>query len=481
MKRAIAVFIILSLLAGGFAVGSREVQKERDFLMGLVANPKNHPDFTIEDIEEAYTISSTCGELAHLWLSVPWWEEEEQLSSASAQAVITLMRSCGLTPIFHTNFWELKEVPGEGIVPKLSIPPDMPANTTLASREFRERWISHVEEICREWKPAFYSLGNEVDLFYTYEANQPDFDNYVSLVAESYDAIKNVSPCTRVMVIFKMENLMDKHSWFLIDRFQKEKIDLFGFTSYPYINETYMNEYPSNLPPDYYAEIPLHTGEVPIAFTEIGWSSSEIVNGNEEKQDAFLQWFLNVTHEMQVEMICWLFLHDMAPAGKETKANEMLGLRRHDGEEKAVWQRWRALHDMPCTNTLPEKPEKPSGALTGKINTPYTYTTSTTDDDGDCLYYLFDWGDSTDSGWIGPFPSGEMANATHEWAEKGEYAMRVKAKDLYGESGWSDGLSISMPLSLLNGAVLINRLIIIFGRTVLYHVPCFNGNSSLEG
>jgi len=42
--------------------------------MGIVANPKNYPNFTIEDLEEAYRIASTSCEIVNLWLSVPWWE-----------------------------------------------------------------------------------------------------------------------------------------------------------------------------------------------------------------------------------------------------------------------------------------------------------------------------------------------------------------------------------------------------------------------
>ena len=62
------------------------------------------------------------------------------------------------------------------------------------------------------------------------------------------------------------------------------------------------------------------------------------------------------------------------------------------------------------------------------------------------VYYLFDWGDGSDSGWLGPYESGAEVNATHTWSEVGSYGIKVKAKDVNGaESEWSDTLAVSMP------------------------------------
>lgn len=84
-------------------------------------------------------------------------------------------------------------------------------------------------------------------------------------------------------------------------------------------------------------------------------------------------------------------------------------------------------------NHPPNKPSKPSGPADGIIGEEYTFTTSTTDPDGigDSLWYKFLWSDG-DSGWIGPYASGETASASHSWANKGTYQIRVLAKDSYG-------------------------------------------------
>jgi len=252
---------------------------------------------------------------------------------------------------------------------------------------------------------------------------------------------------------------------------------LIAFTSYPYLNNTYDN--PAESPPDYYAKIMEHTDEKPIAFTETGWSSSSLVNSNEEEQAEFLLWFLEAIEGLSVKMVCWLLLHDMTVRGEEENANELLGLRMHNGEEKMVWQYWKNLHDMPYKNNPPSIPTKPYGETAGKINTPYIYSTFSSDADGNCLYYLFDWGDGSQE-WFGPFEEGVTVNATHKRNKAGNYIVKVKARDLYEESEWSEGLAISMPSYFLNDVLKISRCIEIFGRAILYCFSCFDSNSTLK-
>jgi len=97
-------------------------------------------------------------------------------------------------------------------------------------------------------------------------------------------------------------------------------------------------------------------------------------------------------------------------------------------------------------STPPEKPAKPTGSTDGASGNSYTYSSSTTDPDGDNIYYKFEWGDDTDSGWIGPYNSGDIVEATHIWTEKGTYEIRAIAKDENGVlSEWSDPLPINMP------------------------------------
>ena len=61
------------------------------------------------------------------------------------------------------------------------------------------------------------------------------------------------------------------------------------------------------------------------------------------------------------------------------------------------------------------------------------------DVNGHDLFYLIDWGDGSNTGWIGPYPSGEVITIPHVWFEEGGYWIRAKAKNSNGfESGWTN-------------------------------------------
>jgi len=153
-----------------------------------------------------------------------------------------------------------------------------------------------------------------------------------------------------------------------------------------------------------------------------------------------------------------------------------LGAANHYSKEDNVWRinengyRWAFyqsnlfgdpnLRIKESGGIAPEKPSTPSGKINGKSGVEYTYTTSTTHVNGGELYYWFDWGDDSNSGWVGPFESGEVADASHTWGEQGSYEIRVKAKNSDGiQSEWSDSLVASMPKEKA-----FSRLISLFER-----------------
>jgi len=93
----------------------------------------------------------------------------------------------------------------------------------------------------------------------------------------------------------------------------------------------------------------------------------------------------------------------------------------------------------------PAKPATPEGEIEGSVGQEYTYTSSTTDPDGDSLHYLFDWSDETYSEWVGPCASGDTAEASHTWTDQGSYQIKVIAKDENGVfSEWSDELTVAI-------------------------------------
>ncbi len=109
------------------------------------------------------------------------------------------------------------------------------------------------------------------------------------------------------------------------------------------------------------------------------------------------------------------------------------------------------IYSIPNLFNISEPPIPPTitGPTRGNKGQSYPYNFITTDPDDDDVYYFIDWGDTTNSGWIGPNASGEAITVSHTWNNRGTYTMRAKAKDIYGwESDW-ETLKVTMPLSYI--------------------------------
>ena len=90
--------------------------------------------------------------------------------------------------------------------------------------------------------------------------------------------------------------------------------------------------------------------------------------------------------------------------------------------------------------TLFSAPSIPTitGPNKGEPNTEYTFKFTSTDPDGGNVYYFIDWGDGTDSGWLGPYSSGVETSVKHTYTTEKVFNIRAKAKNDQGfESEWA--------------------------------------------
>jgi len=137
-------------------------------------------------------------------------------------------------------------------------------------------------------------------------------------------------------------------------------------------------------------------------------------------------------------------------------------------------------------NNPPSKPVI-SGPSSGKVGTSNTYISTSTDAEEDNVYYWFDWGDDSNTGWVGPFSSGATASQSHIWNTKGTFSVKVKAKDIYGvESAWSDSITVAMPKSknswirqVLSAPTLLKRCSFL-KESFFSDVKSFDGKTSMQ-
>ena len=118
-----------------------------------------------------------------------------------------------------------------------------------------------------------------------------------------------------------------------------------------------------------------------------------------------------------------------------------------DGEYTNQSDTWEFTTVGEIINHPPEPPVI-DGPTNGKPGRDYNFTFITTDPDGDNVYYYIEWGDGTNTGYIGLYGSGELINKNHTWTIKGTYIIKCKAKDEYGmESDWGQ-FEVIMPRTL---------------------------------
>ncbi len=138
---------------------------------------------------------------------------------------------------------------------------------------------------------------------------------------------------------------------------------------------------------------------------------------------------------------------------------------------------WGALWGNPdlgmapvVSNYPPDTPQQPSGITRGDPCHPYYFSSYTTDPEGEDIYYFFDWGDGTNSDWLGPYNSGDTCIASNSWPDPGIYAVKVKAKDINDrESDWSDPLTVGIYIcGDCNGDVIVDAGDVIYLINYLY-------------
>jgi hypothetical protein len=89
-------------------------------------------------------------------------------------------------------------------------------------------------------------------------------------------------------------------------------------------------------------------------------------------------------------------------------------------------------HTKPYPNYPPNQPSTPLGPNSVKVGETHSWSSSTTDPNGDRIYIRFNWGDGSSSNWAGPYDSGATVAASHAYSTKGNYQITSQAQDEHG-------------------------------------------------
>ena len=233
--------------------------------------------------------------------------------------------------------------------------------------------------------------------------------------------------------------------------------ELGGYDNYKFTNVKVMHGYPTNPGcPDMPYEVWIYTGTDHPAGDPLT-EATIVASGNSGAVDDFVvididDYVFNPDDTVWIG-VAWTQPASTYPMGMDTDTVI---------EDKSGWiystatgwttlvavsfpGSWMLYVQVESANAPPNTPSAPSGTDSGVTNVDYKFTATTTDPEGENIYYMFDWGDSTYSDWIGPITSGNPPEGTHKWIAPGDYIVKVKAKDINGgESAWSPGHNINI-------------------------------------
>ncbi len=192
---------------------------------------------------------------------------------------------------------------------------------------------------------------------------------------------------------------------------------------------------------EYFTVKTTHAAFAAIMCARYGWGTPGSTNGPSQR---FHRFFWDA-----------VFGENITSIGKANQDSKEENLKKINGQcIRWCYYEMNLFGDPTLTfftrnNTSPEKPLTTSGTRRGKVGQSYTFNASTSDSDGDTLYYKWSFGDGTFSAWFGPYTSGEQVSVLHNWSKWGNYKVQVKARDEHrSESDWSDPLLVKMPFIL---------------------------------
>ena len=201
-------------------------------------------------------------------------------------------------------------------------------------------------------------------------------------------------------------------------------------------------------------ETMLFHSDVELAFgcvynTGYGWGQFESTNSSSAFQaKAFWDYFLDMENNSGA-FSNWQF--GVGHAWSKDQMAPMINWDYSYGTWRGVIECCLLFGDpaqmlkTPHPSQAPAKPTTPVGPTLGIWHQEYSYSSQTTDPENEQIFYLFDWGDGSSSGWLGPYNSGVNGVGSHIWDELGAYNVKVKARDIWGAgSSWSDSIIVTI-------------------------------------
>lgn len=219
-----------------------------------------------------------------------------------------------------------------------------------AANAFSEMAARYAES----YTPQYILLGNETDFYF--EQDPADYRRWIAVYRQTYNAIKDASPDTKVGTVFNFEHLTGQGSlvgW-STDQTQaltlhdQAILDVIGLTVYPFFD----NRTPSGVSSDYLNPILDLLSNTPVLITETGWPAAspggEVPwQPGQNEQVMFVEQLGAITGNRTIPLVQWLFLHPIEEgvSADILKTFGTISVRNSQGDKRPVYDVWKRFGD----------------------------------------------------------------------------------------------------------------------------------------
>jgi hypothetical protein len=290
------------------------------------------------------------------WEAFPLDGDSEPQPLIDIRNQVILARQNGLEPVFVVD-----PLNGLNRSEFMGLPDSWEAS--FAEPRVRQAFRAFTLWILDTFQPRYLGLASEINTYA--DAHPEDFEHYLSLYQETYDAIKQSRPETRVFVTFQWEDLNNlipavsegraayQTNWDQVEAFEPQ-LDLWVISSYPFI--AYRSA--AEIPPDYYSPLLARTDK-PLAVAEGGYTSTPVGLAAGAAQDQ-VGYLLAIDTQIGSRLAFWIYLLltdlDLGSYATLMRSNGVqdrdidtlgmfayVGLQTQEGDAKPALDTWDAI------------------------------------------------------------------------------------------------------------------------------------------
>jgi len=312
----------------------------RSFAMGISSLPT---ELTEASYRDTFELASAAGETILIQRTPPW--QELIAGTLSEETVVAAQRETALAEEFGLDiFFAIDPTDSSRQRDRIVGLPEELLGAGFSDPEIHKALLDYATYIAETYQPAYLAFGVEIN---GYQQHHPeDFERFVLIYHEAYEAIKEISPETMVFPTFQFEELQGRlpfqeplpAQWYLLSRFEP-RLDILAISTYPDV----LFPDPRVIPESYFQQLMLYSDR-PVAISGMGYSSQALVDRGvqeaEQAQADFVERALSNADQIDMRFVIWFVGQDPSFTGESTLDLGNSGLLRQDGTAKPAWDIW---------------------------------------------------------------------------------------------------------------------------------------------